>query len=166
MATHAISDTTDPRSYPPWLVTAGFIMLCEAAGLVGAGLTDPAFYRALNTPSWAPPPWLFGPVWIALYAMMGFAAARVWRSSPGVRRRNALIWFGVQLALNAAWTPVFFGLHAIGPAMVVIAALWIAIAGTTIAFSRVSKPAALLLVPYLGWVTFAAALNARLWSLN
>lgn len=138
------------------------IVVCELAGAAGALVTDASFYRELARPSWAPPGWVFGPVWTTLYAMMGIAAWLVWRTGPG--RRAALTWFAVQLALNAVWTPVFFGLHSIGGALVVIVALLLAIVATIVACWHRSRVAAVLLVPYLGWVGFATALNAAIWS--
>lgn len=150
---------------PSWLALVGFVVVCQLAGATGALVTDASFYRELVRPSWAPPGWLFGPVWLVLYTMMGVAGWLVWRHRPGPDRA-ALIWFAVQLAINAAWTPVFFGLHAIGGGLAVIVALDLAILATIVAFGRISRPAAWLLVPYAAWVGFATALNASLWQLN
>ena len=107
---------------------------------------------------------MFAPVWITLYTLMGVAAWLVWRTGPG--RRRSLTWFAVQLALNAAWTPVFFGLRAIGAGLVVIVLLELAILATIAAFAPRSRLAAALLVPYAAWVGFATALNAALWIAN
>lgn len=148
-----------------WLALAGLIVVCQLAGATGALATDPGFYRELTRPSWAPPGWLFGPVWLTLYTMMGVAGWLVWRRRPGPDR-TAMALFGVQLALNAAWTPVFFGLRSIGGGLLVIAAMNLAILATIVAFGRHSRPAAWLLVPYATWVGFATALNAALWHLN
>lgn len=131
--------------------------------LAGIAFPAPAYYRSLRRPSWAPPTWLFGPAWTILYALMGVAAWLVSRR-PGAD--GALRLFGIQLALNAAWTPIFFGLRARGPAMVEIAALWLAVAATTVAFLGRRTVAGVLLLPYLGWVTFAAALNWEIWRRN
>lgn len=139
----------------------GFIVLCQLAGASGAVVTDASWYLALDRPSWAPPGWVFGPVWITLYTMMGVAAWLVWRS-PGPRR-SALTWFAVQLMLNAAWTPVFFGARSLGGGLIVIVLLVLAIIATIAAYRRVSRIAAALMVPYLAWVMFATTLNAALW---
>lgn len=146
------------------LMLATLVLVCQLAGASGALVTDASFYRALVRPLWAPPGWVFGPVWVTLYMMMGVAAWLVWRTGTG--RRRALTWFGAQLILNAAWTPVFFGFHAIGAGLVVIVLLELAIVGTMLAFARRSRLAALLLVPYAAWVGFAAVLNGALWTLN
>ena len=124
------------------------------------------WHAALAKPSWNPPGWLFGPVWSALYAMMAVAAWLVWKRGGVASQRKALGLFLVQLLLNAAWTPLFFGLHQTGIAFAEILLLWLAIAATLIAFRRVSRPAAWLLAPYLAWVGFAAALNGTLWRMN
>lgn len=146
------------------LVLAALVALCQLAGVAGAVVTDASFYADLARPSWAPPGWLFAPVWITLYTLMGVAAWLVWRTGRG--RRGALTWFAVQLVLNAAWTPVFFGLGSISGGLIVIIALELAILGTIVAFARRSRLAAVLMVPYAAWVAFALALNASLWSLN
>jgi tryptophan-rich sensory protein len=140
-------------------------------GVAGAGaaVTAPAvgsWYLALNRPSWTPPSWLFGPVWTALYLMMAIAAWLVWRRLGWREGALPLGLFALQLVLNAAWTPVFFGLHVIGWAFGVIVLLWCAILATLIAFWRVLPAAGWLLLPYQLWVTFATALNFALWRLN
>jgi benzodiazapine receptor len=144
------------------LVLVGLIALCQLAGATGAFVTDASWYRALDRPSWAPPGWIFGPVWITLYTLMGIAAWRIWRASSP-RRDTALRWFAFQLVLNAAWTPVFFGARSIGGGFVVIVTLLVAIAATIVAYSRISRLAAALMVPYFAWVAFATALNGALW---
>ncbi|MDX8054316.1 TspO/MBR family protein [Lentzea sp. BCCO 10_0798] len=126
---------------------------------VSAGST----YMALEQPSWAPPSWLFGPVWTLLYVMIAFAGWLAWRA--GATRRE-LTLFGVQLVLNAAWTPLFFGLGWFWVAFAEILVLWLAIVAVIVVFTRRSKAAGLLLVPYLGWVSFAAALNLSIAVLN
>ncbi len=147
------------------LVLVALVLACHAAGAAGALVTDAAWYRELARPSWAPPGWVFGPVWLTLYTMMGVAAWRVWRTPSGPARSRALGWFAAQLALNAAWTPVFFGLRSLGGGLVVIGLLVVAIAGTIRAFRVVAPRAAWLLAPYLAWVLFATALNGALWWL-
>lgn len=132
---------------------------------IGAAFPAPDYYADLRKPAWAPPPWLFGPVWTALYAMIGVAAWLVARSGGPARGRALGLWSG-QLILNAAWTPIFFGLRAPGAAFAEIAALWVAVAATTAAFFARRTAAGILLLPYLAWVSFAALLNFTIWRLN
>jgi translocator protein len=149
-----------------WLVFGGFVVVSFAAAALGGVTTAGAvrdWYPTIAKPTWTPPSWIFGPVWTALYAMMAVAAWLVWRR---VGWGGALVWFAVQLALNAAWSPVFFGMHRIGLALVNIMLLWLAIAGTTVAFWRVVPVGGWLFVPYLAWVSFATALNFAIWRLN
>ena len=124
------------------------------------------WYEALNKPSWSPPAWVFGPAWTVLYLMMAVAAWLVWSSGGWAAQKRPLGLYLVQLALNALWTPLFFGLHLPGLAMVEMVLLWVAVAVTVVSFWRVRRAAGLLLVPYLLWLTFAAALNYTIWSLN
>ncbi|MBP7738577.1 MAG: tryptophan-rich sensory protein [Spirochaetes bacterium] len=146
------------------------ILIPQATGAIGGFLTAPAigsWYAALNKPSFNPPDWIFGPVWTALYLMMGIALFLVWKN--GLSRREAKLAvtaFGVQLALNLAWSYLFFYLHSPFGAFVEIIALWLAIAATLAFFMRISRAAGLLLVPYILWVSFAAVLNFFLWRLN
>ena len=125
------------------------------------------WYPTLVKPTFNPPAWVFGPVWTALYLMMGAAAFLVWRrglGSDGVRL--ALAIFLVQLALNGAWSLLFFGMQSPGWALADIIALWLAIGGTVWLFWRVVPAAGLLLLPYWAWVSFAAVLNGAIWGLN
>jgi translocator protein len=128
------------------------------------------WYPTLAKPSFTPPGALFGPVWTGLYATMGVSAVLVARSADAGadddRVRLAAAAFGSQLALNAAWSLVFFGARRPGWALVEIVALWLAVAGTVGSFGRVRPVAGVLLVPYLGWVSFATLLNAGIWNLN
>jgi translocator protein len=129
------------------------------------------WYRTLRKPGYTPPDWVFGPIWTGLYASMAVAAWLVKREAGrtptlATAGQQALVAWGGQLALNVAWSAVFFGRRRIGAAVAVIAALWTAIAVCVIRSARVSRPAALLLLPYLAWTTFAAVLNARIWQLN
>jgi benzodiazapine receptor len=144
--------------------------VCQLAGFAGSIFTAPAiggWYAALEKPSFTPPNWLFSPVWIALYALMAVAAFLVWNKGLGVRgAKTALIFFAAQLILNVLWSVIFFGLRSPGLAFVEIVVLWFAIAVSIITFYQVSKPAALLLVPYIVWVSFAAALNLAIFRLN
>ena len=144
------------------------------AGGVITARAIPGWYAELTKPSWNPPSWLFGPVWTVLYVAMGVAAWRVWRrgaapeATPALRAevRSALLIYVVQLALNASWTPMFFGLKRVDVALAIIIAMLVAIAETVRRFYRLDRPAALLLLPYLGWVAFATVLNGSIWLLN
>lgn len=125
------------------------------------------WYPTLVKPSFNPPAWVFGPVWTALYLMMGVAAFLVWRkgtSAPGVGL--ALGVFAVQLALNGLWSILFFGMQSPALAFAEILVLWLAIVATVVCFWRVVPTAGALLLPYLAWVSFAAVLNGSLWVLN
>ncbi|HET6804326.1 MAG TPA: TspO/MBR family protein [Frateuria sp.] len=157
---------SEPRH--PWLGLAGWWLLSFAAAAIGAAasLQARAFYAQLVQPSWAPPAAVFGPVWTLLYALMGLAAWCVWRAGGWNRRRGALGLFVAQLAVNAAWSWLFFGWQLGGWAFVDIAVLWLLLLATVLAFWRVRPVAGALLLPYLGWVSFAAALNWRVWQLN
>jgi tryptophan-rich sensory protein len=156
-----------------WLALAGFVLLSFAAGIVGAMASVDAreFYAVLRRPAWAPPGWLFGPVWSALYLMMGVAAWLVWREQPtdmgaAQARRWGLRLFVFQLLLNALWTWLFFELRQGAASFIEIVVLWVAIALTLWHFSRVRPLAGWLLVPYLLWVSFASALTWVLWQAN
>jgi tryptophan-rich sensory protein len=144
----------------------GWLLLCFAAASLGALFMPGAWYAGLNKPPWNPPAWIFGPVWSALYTMMAVAAWLVWQRGGVAAQRRPLGLFLAQLVLNAAWTPLFFGLHRPGVAFAEIFLLWLAIAASLVAFRPVSRVAAWLLVPYLAWVSFAAMLNGTLWRLN
>jgi tryptophan-rich sensory protein len=145
---------------------AGWVLLCFAAAALGGLFMPGDWYASLRKPSWNPPGWVFGPVWTVLYTMMAVAAWLVWRRGGFAAQRRPLTLFLVQLALNAAWTPLFFGLHWPGVAFAEMLFLWLAIGATLLAFRPVSRVAAWLLAPYLAWVSFAAALNFTLWRLN
>ncbi|MEW4570780.1 TspO/MBR family protein [Tautonia sp. JC769] len=148
----------------------GFLVACFAAAGIGGVLTGQGtgpWYDSLAKPRWTPPSALFGPVWTALYAAMAVAAWLVWRRAGwSAGGRVPLVLFAVQLALNVAWSGLFFGLKRPDLAAFEIAILWVAILATLIAFFRVSRPAGWLMVPYLLWVTFASALNLAIWQLN
>lgn len=149
---------------------AAWIAACEAAGVLAALATAPqvsTWYAGLVQPPWTPPGWLFGPVWTALYALMGVAAARVWiRHRAGRTGRRSLAAFVLQLALNAAWSFLFFGLHSPALGLADIAVMWALIAALVLWWWRLERLSSLLLVPYLAWVSFAAALNVAVWRLN
>ena len=145
------------------LALTGFILVTFCAPLAGMSSPPGAWYAALAKPSWNPPAWIFGPAWTSLYTLMAIAAWLVWKRD-GWRRPLALYF--VQLLLNAMWTPLFFGAHQLGWALVEIVALWLAILLTLLNFHRVNRTAGWLLAPYLAWVAFATALNFTLWRLN
>lgn len=163
-----------PRHEPSgWWALLGWVALAAAAGAVGAVASRNAadFYGALAKPAWAPPDWLFAPVWSVLYLLMGIAAWLVWRARPVVpegtrHRQRGLALFVGQLALNALWTWLFFAWRHGAAAFAEIVLLWLALALTTWQFGRVRPLAASLLVPYLGWVSFAAALTWAVWQRN
>lgn len=143
--------------------------ICLGAAGLGSILTTPSidpWYRALRKPYWTPPNWAFGPVWTALYLSMGVAAWLVWRRDGFSHAKLPLMLFLIQLALNVAWSGIFFGLRLVGVAFLEVVLLWLFILSTTIAFWPVSRMASWLMVPYLTWVTYAAALNAAIWRMN
>ncbi len=144
------------------------VAVCEFAGIAGSFFTVssiPTWYAALNKPALNPPAWLFGPVWVTLYALLGVSLWLVWKSNSKTKSRA--IWlFAIQLALNAIWTPIFFGAHSTGNALAIIILLWAAIVLTILVFKKISKTAAWLLVPYIAWVSFAVYLNFAIWRLN
>ncbi len=139
-------------------------------GYLGSLYTTPAidsWYAGLQKPSFNPPNWVFMPVWTVLYVLMAVAAFLIWRSAaPIAQKAPALAAFAVQLGLNLLWSVLFFGLRKPAYALLEIVVLWAMIIVTMVLFNRVSRVAALLLTPYLAWVTFAAVLNSELWRLN
>lgn len=153
-------------SFGSFLVLIGFIAACTLAALTGALFRPGEWYERLAKPAWRPPNWLFAPVWSLLYLMIAVSGWLVWRKAGFSGAAGPLAVFALQLGLNAAWTPVFFGLHRIDLGFATICLLWLAIAATFVAFYPVSATAALLLLPYLAWVTFAAALNFAIWRVN
>lgn len=143
------------------------LAVCYGAAAVGAQFTPGAWYAQLSKPSWTPPGWVFAPVWTVLYAVMAVAAWGVWRArATSEVVVLALCIFAVQLILNTLWSWLFFGLRRADLAMLDIALLWGAIVATVIAFWQVRAWAGALLIPYLVWVSFAAALNWQIWRLN
>lgn len=144
-----------------------FLALSFGAALVGSQFMPGAWYAEIVKPSWNPPSWVFGPVWTVLYVLMAVAAWLVWRAGGGWRGAAVplSLWL-VQLVLNAGWSWLFFGQRRIDLALVEITVLWLTILGCVLLFWRVRPLAAGLMLPYLGWVAFAAVLNGTLWSLN
>jgi len=152
-----------------WLDLLFWIAICYAVAGVGGKWTAAeiaGWYRSLRRPAIAPPNWVFGPVWTLLYGLMALAAWRVSLAAPTPARTWALGIFIAQLALNLAWSWIFFHRHAIGFALAEVASLWLLIGIAILAFSRVDAIAAWLMLPYLCWVSFAAVLNAQFWRLN
>lgn len=144
-----------------------FLVVTLTVGFLAGAVTTPniaSWYSHLAKPSYNPPNWLFAPVWTSLYVLMAVAAWLVWREK-GFRTPVLGLWL-VQLGLNFAWSFIFFGAHAPGPALAELALLWVAIFATLIGFGRIEKPAGWLLIPYLAWVSFAGVLNFWVWQLN
>lgn len=162
------SPLVTPQSRPlrKGLGLAGWLLLCFAAAAFGSLFLPGEWYAQLRKPAWNPPNWIFGPVWTALYTLMAVAAWLVWIRGGFAAQRVPLGLFLLQLLLNAAWSALFFGLHNPGLAFAEIVLLCLAIMGTLIAFWKAHRVAAVLLLPYLAWVTFAAVLNFTLWQLN
>ncbi|MHC4294784.1 MAG: TspO/MBR family protein [Planctomycetota bacterium] len=157
------------RSFRSALEVVIFVAACfVVSGLGQLFVRDSVgqWYENLTKPAFTPPGWLFGPVWTFLYFAMGLACWAVWRKRGSRKVAVPIALFAVQLCLNAAWTPLFFGLHNVGAAFADIIALWAAIVLTTVAFFKVSKLAGWLMIPYLAWVSFAAVLNFAIWRLN
>lgn len=149
-----------------WAVCVGACVLAGSVSALVSGLNDRGWYDSLRRPGWAPPNAVFGPVWTLLYIMMGSALWLVWKSKGWSGAPLAISLFAVQLTLNVVWSPIFFGLHRPGWALIDLAALWVALSATILTFWPIHRPAALLLTPYLLWCTFAAALNFAFWRLN
>lgn len=142
---------------------ATYLAACLAAGATGVMFQPGDWYRSLSKPGWTPPDWVFPVTWTVLYLLMSISAARI-AALPGTGQALAL--WSLQIALNTLWTPVFFGLRRMFAGLVIIAALWLAVAATTLAFWGHDWLAGLMFLPYLVWVTIATALNASVWRLN
>ena len=145
------------------------IALCQMAGIIGSVFTAssiPTWYATLEKPFFNPPNWLFGPVWITLYTMMGISFYLIWHTVKSKKKDKLIKLFLGHLVLNALWSIVFFGAQQMGVAFIVIGLLWTMIVSLIRGFAPLNKTAAWLLVPYLAWVSFATLLNAALWYLN
>ena len=145
------------------------ILIAQAAGIIGSFFTVPnisTWYETLSKPEWNPPSWVFGPVWLTLYTLMGIAAYLVWirRSIKGAK--TALVVYGIQLVLNALWSILFFGKQNPGLAFLEIIVLLVFIVVSTILFWRINTWAGILMLPYVVWATFATYLNYTIWQLN
>lgn len=146
------------------------VFLCLAVGAIGSMVTTPkipTWYAGLAKPAWTPPDAAFPIVWTILYVLMAVTLWRLWQlHRPSPERRRAILLFFVQLALNAAWSPVFFGMEAVGAALAIILVLWVAILALMLASARIDRIAAGLQAPYLIWVSYATALNAAILAMN
>lgn len=162
-------NTHDPSPRRQFIALIIFLGLVAAVSGLGSLFTMSGmdgWYESLEQPDWQPPDWLFGPVWSVLYLGIGVAAWLVWRARGIADARVPLAIWGIQLALNLLWTAIFFGLEQPGIASIEIVVLWVAILATIVAFWPISKLAAIILVPYLAWVTYAGALTISIWQLN
>jgi len=146
------------------------ILLCQGAGIAGSFFniaSIPTWYTTINRPFFNPPNWIFAPVWTTLFVLMGISLYLVWaKGFKEGKIKTAMTIFGIQLGLNVLWSALFFGLQSPMLAFIEIVILWAAIYLTIAKFKEISKTAALLLVPYLFWVSFAAVLNLSIWLLN
>ena len=154
-----------------WRVTAAFIALCMTVGGLAGWATSGAidsWYRTIAKPDWTPPDWAFGPAWTVLYIAMGVAAARVWQAGGGWNgpARTALIWFFIQLAFNFGWSFAFFTAQSPLLGLIELVPFWLSIVITAWLFWQHDRVAGFLFVPYIAWVSFAAALNFAIWLMN
>lgn len=149
-------------------ISAFLVFLAASAAVASSGIVfrPGRWYASLNHPSWRPPDVLFGPVWLVLYIMIATSGWLVWREAGLAGAAFPLLVFALQLALNAAWSWLAFERRRLDLASLDMAALWLAIVATIAVFQPISATAAWLLVPYLAWVSFALALNVKLWRLN
>ncbi|HET9100363.1 MAG TPA: TspO/MBR family protein [Acidobacteriaceae bacterium] len=153
----------------PLMALVFWVGLCVLVGLISGLLTKAEisrWYAGLRKPSFNPPNWIFGPVWTALYILMGVAAWMIWQVPRSQLRTYALIWFAIQLGLNFLWSLIFFRWHAIAGALGEISILWLAILATIVLFWEVRPLAGELMLPYLAWVSFASVLNLGILRLN
>lgn len=150
-----------------WFKLIISILVCQMAGVIGSIFTGPSipiWYAGLQKPAFAPPNWVFAPVWITLFTLMGVSLYLVWEKRKNIK--VPLILFGIQLILNIVWSLLFFGLQSPFYALIEIIILWIAILLTILSFYKISKRAGILLLPYISWVSLAAILNYYIWLLN
>ena len=161
----ADASRTRPRSSLALLISVAAVVAASTIGGL-ASRTAADDYGRLRQPGFAPPSWVFGPTWTVLYLLMAVAAWLVWRTGPSPETTRALICYAVQLVLNAAWTPLFFGLGWRGIAFAELSVLLLILIATVILFWRRSKVAGAMLLPYLAWSGFALCLNFAVWQLN
>ncbi len=154
------------KSILPLLIS---ILIVFSIGFIGSLFTTPSittWYAFINKPLFSPPNWIFAPVWILLYILMGISAFLIWKKRDNLKTKQALIFYGIQLVLNALWSIIFFGMHNPGLALLEIIILWLFILITLIKFYKINKTAGLIFIPYLLWVSFASILNYAIWILN
>lgn len=145
------------------------VVIANLAGILGSIFTVNSinsWYLFLNKPFFSPPNWLFGPVWVVLYTLMGIAAWLVWEKTKSESNKKALIIYGIQLFLNFLWTLIFFGLKNPALAFLEILVLLAFIIYTTVLFFKIDKRAGWIMVPYILWISFASMLNLAIWALN
>ena len=144
------------------------IAIPEVVGILSALLTAGTMniYDRLTIPAFAPPGWIFGPAWTLLYALMGYASYRIWQKRDIQNVKPALIYYGIQLVFNFAWSLIFFRFQLRGAALIEILILLLLIVITTMKFYKIDRYAAYLMFPYIGWVSFATILNYSIWMLN
>jgi tryptophan-rich sensory protein len=155
------------RELPKLIISILIVFVAGSIGTLATTSELTTWYAALAKPNWTPPNWVFGPIWSTLYILMGIALFMVWKQ--GLERDDvkfAILIFAVQLVLNTLWSLVFFGMHAIFGGFILILILWIAIFANIIVFYIITKPAGLLLIPYLLWVSIASYLNYSVYLLN
>ncbi|XP_048820296.1 translocator protein [Lagopus muta] len=164
-------DSVSMEVVPAWASAVGFTLLPHAGGVLGSKITRkeiPVWYESLQKPSWCPPNWVFAPVWGTLYTSMGYGSYLVWKELGGFSEK-AVVPLGLyagQLALNWAWTPIFFGAHKMGWGLVTLLLTTGTATATTASWYHINRTAAYLMVPYLAWLTMASALNYRIWKDN
>lgn len=150
-----------------WITFTIFLAACGAAASTGAMFQPGEWYDRLEKPSWTPPNWLFPLAWTALYLMISYAAMRVVNAEASAREIGMAIGlWGVQIAFNTLWSPIFFGLRRLGAAMAALVCLWLAVAATMVAFFSIDALAGWLFIPYLIWGSYAGALNWWIWRRN
>ena len=154
------------KSILPLLIS---ILIVFSFGFIGSFFTTSSitnWYAFINKPLFSPPNWIFAPVWTLLYILMGISAFLIWKKRDNLKTKQALIFYGIQLILNALWSIIFFGMHNPGLAFLEIIILWLFILITLIKFYKINKTAGILFIPYLLWVSFASILNYAIWMLN
>jgi translocator protein len=163
------SKRPQPTLFQLWLGLFAFLVVCFGVGIIAGLITFTnidIWYRTLNKPSWTPPNTVFGPVWNVIYMLTAIAGWMVWARLGFARLRMEAVLFLVQLALNPLWPYVFFRMHRSDLSLLVAILLWITVAAMAALFWRVRKMAGYLLLPYLGWLAFAIALNFAVWRMN
>ena len=148
-------------------LSIGICLLAGGLGTIFTISSIPTWYATLIKPPFSPPNYLFGPVWTILYILMGISVSIIWLKGTKTKKvRVALMFFGVQLFLNAIWSPVFFGAKSLFISLIIIGLMWLFILKTILTFGKINKTASYLLYPYIAWVSFASILNFSVWILN